>query len=83
MSDQDEIDFDEVVKTAKNHSFKKILLNRKRLEYILDDSKFYKILEATQKALMRQYPEHATLDDAAEFVNNLKVFAKKTLKKID
>lgn len=80
MLDQDEIDFDEVVKSAKNHSFSKILLDRKRLEYLLDDSKFFKVVEAVQKALMKFDPEHATLDDAGKFVNEWKKFAKKALK---
>ena len=80
MSDQDEIDFDEVVQAAKNHSFGRILLDRKRLDYILDETKFFKIVEATQKALMKIDPKHATLDDAGKLVNKWKIFAKKVLK---
>lgn len=80
MSDQNEIDFDEVVKAAKNHSFSDILLDKKRLEYILDETKFFKIVEATQKALMKIDPKHATLDDAGKFVNDWKKFARKALK---
>lgn len=83
MSDQGELDFDEVVKAAKNHSFSKILLDRKRLEYLLDETKFFKIVEAVQKALQKIDPKHATLDDAGKFVNEWKNFAKKALVGMD
>lgn len=79
----DELDYDEVVKAVKNHSFKKILLNRKRLEYILDETKFFRIVEATQKALKKVDPEHATLDDAGKLVHKFRNFAKKAVKDQD